>query len=77
MDNSLAMAERAEKNTDGDRPAPFLTLQNIRKSYSGVVALNDFSMEVSRGEVIGKSGHIPDPLLPSGASGAFLHRIDQ
>ena len=35
---------------------PFLTLANIRKVYPGVVALSNFSMSVSPGEVIGLVG---------------------
>ncbi|HQT47003.1 MAG TPA: sugar ABC transporter ATP-binding protein [Acidocella sp.] len=37
-------------------PAPFLTLTEIRKSYTGVQALNGFSMSVAPGEVIGVVG---------------------
>ena len=37
-------------------PEPFLTLSGLRKSYPGVVALADFSMEVRPGEVIGLVG---------------------
>ncbi|RVB79285.1 D-xylose ABC transporter ATP-binding protein, partial [Mesorhizobium sp. M7A.F.Ca.CA.002.04.1.1] len=33
--------------------APFLSLENVRKTYPGVVALDGFSMEVRPGEVIG------------------------
>ncbi|MBZ9676710.1 sugar ABC transporter ATP-binding protein [Mesorhizobium sp. ES1-1] len=36
--------------------APFLTLENVRKTYPGVVALDGFSMEVRPGEVIGLVG---------------------
>ena len=36
--------------------APFLSLADIRKSYAGVQALRGFSMQVSRGEVIGIVG---------------------
>ncbi|MCB1487642.1 MAG: sugar ABC transporter ATP-binding protein, partial [Bauldia sp.] len=35
---------------------PFLTLSGLRKTYPGVVALADFSMEVRPGEVIGLVG---------------------
>ncbi len=35
---------------------PFIRLSNIRKTYPGVVALSDFSMEVRAGEVIGIVG---------------------
>ena len=35
---------------------PFLRLTGIRKSYPGVIALTDFSMEVRPGEVIGIVG---------------------
>ncbi|MBM2710484.1 sugar ABC transporter ATP-binding protein [Mesorhizobium caraganae] len=35
---------------------PFLGLENVRKSYPGVVALDGFSMEVRPGEVIGLVG---------------------
>lgn len=37
-------------------PAPFLTLIDVQKSYTGVQALSGFSMQVSRGEVIGLVG---------------------
>ena len=37
-------------------PAPFLTLTDVRKAYSGVQALSGLSMQVSRGEVIGLVG---------------------
>jgi ribose transport system ATP-binding protein len=37
-------------------PAPFLTLTDVRKSYVGVQALSQFSMQVARGEVIGLVG---------------------
>ena len=36
--------------------APFLRLQGLRKTYPGVVALADFSMDVRPGEVIGLVG---------------------
>ncbi|RUV48183.1 sugar ABC transporter ATP-binding protein [Mesorhizobium sp. M7A.F.Ca.MR.228.00.0.0] len=36
--------------------APFLSLENVRKTYPGVVALDGFSMEVRPGEVIGLVG---------------------
>jgi ribose transport system ATP-binding protein len=36
--------------------APFLTLSDVRKTYTGVVALSGFSMSVARGEVIGIVG---------------------
>ncbi|WP_197030376.1 sugar ABC transporter ATP-binding protein [Phyllobacterium sp. UNC302MFCol5.2] len=36
--------------------APFLSLAGVRKSYPGVVALDNFSMEVAPGEVIGLVG---------------------
>ncbi|MEI9429353.1 sugar ABC transporter ATP-binding protein [Mesorhizobium sp. Cs1299R1N3] len=35
---------------------PFLSLENVRKTYPGVVALDGFSMEVRPGEVIGLVG---------------------
>ena len=35
---------------------PFLVLENIRKTYPGVVALDEFSMDVRPGEVIGLVG---------------------
>ena len=35
---------------------PFLGLENVRKTYPGVVALDGFSMEVRPGEVIGLVG---------------------
>jgi len=35
---------------------PFLRLSGLRKTYPGVVALADFSMEVRPGEVIGLVG---------------------
>jgi ribose transport system ATP-binding protein len=35
---------------------PFLSLENVRKTYPGVVALDRFSMEVRPGEVIGLVG---------------------
>src|SRR3954465_8829658 len=35
---------------------PFLSPENGRKTYPGVVALNDYSMEVRPGEVIGLVG---------------------
>ncbi len=37
-------------------PTPFLTLTGVCKSYTGVQALSEFSMRVSRGEVIGLVG---------------------
>ncbi|TIQ59320.1 MAG: sugar ABC transporter ATP-binding protein, partial [Mesorhizobium sp.] len=36
--------------------APFLSLEGVRKTYPGVVALDGFSMEVRPGEVIGLVG---------------------
>jgi ribose transport system ATP-binding protein len=39
-----------------EAPAPFLTLTDVRKAYSGVQALSGLSMQVSRGEVIGLVG---------------------
>ncbi|TIQ24181.1 MAG: ATP-binding cassette domain-containing protein, partial [Mesorhizobium sp.] len=36
--------------------APFLSLEAVRKTYPGVVALDGFSMEVGPGEVIGLVG---------------------
>ncbi|TIX45060.1 MAG: D-xylose ABC transporter ATP-binding protein, partial [Mesorhizobium sp.] len=36
--------------------APFLSLEGVRKTYPGVVALDGFSMEVRLGEVIGLVG---------------------
>ncbi|WP_292497951.1 ATP-binding cassette domain-containing protein, partial [Mesorhizobium sp.] len=36
--------------------APFLSLEAVRKTYPGVVALDGFSMEVRPGEVIGLVG---------------------
>ncbi|WP_292586596.1 ATP-binding cassette domain-containing protein, partial [Mesorhizobium sp.] len=36
--------------------APFLSLDGVRKTYPGVVALDGFSMEVRPGEVIGLVG---------------------
>ena len=36
--------------------APFLSLESVRKTYPGVVALDGFSMEVRAGEVIGLVG---------------------
>ena len=39
-----------------DLRQPFLSLAGIRKAYPGVVALSDFSMTVSPGEVIGLVG---------------------
>jgi ribose transport system ATP-binding protein len=36
--------------------APFLSLENVRKTYPGVVALDGFSIEVRPGEVIGLVG---------------------
>ena len=35
---------------------PFLSLEGVRKTYPGVVALDGFSMEVRPGEVIGLVG---------------------
>ncbi|MHC2795281.1 hypothetical protein ACVINZ_004293 [Mesorhizobium jarvisii] len=35
---------------------PFLSLESVRKTYPGVVALDGFSMEVRPGEVIGLVG---------------------
>lgn len=46
-----------EPNSSGAQvQAPFLTLTDVRKSYTGVQALSGFSMQVSRGEVIGLVG---------------------
>jgi ribose transport system ATP-binding protein len=39
-----------------DSTEPFLKLSGLRKSYPGVVALSDFSMDVRPGEVIGLVG---------------------
>jgi ribose transport system ATP-binding protein len=36
--------------------APFLALENVRKTYPGVIALDGFSMQVRPGEVIGLVG---------------------
>src|SRR5271168_4351853 len=68
MDDRVVITERAPETTGGDGAAPFLTLRNIRKSYSGVVALKDFSIDVSRGEVIGIVGE-------NGAGKSTLMRI--
>ncbi|TIV91920.1 MAG: D-xylose ABC transporter ATP-binding protein, partial [Mesorhizobium sp.] len=45
----------AMTSTDTTHPdtAPFLSLEAVRKTYPGVVALDRFSMEVRPGEVIG------------------------
>ena len=43
-------------HTEPASAEPFLTLANIRKVYPGVVALSNFSMSVSPGEVIGLVG---------------------
>ncbi|TPW28670.1 sugar ABC transporter ATP-binding protein [Pararhizobium mangrovi] len=42
--------------SDADASAPFLVLSGVKKSYTGVRALNGFSMQVARGEVIGLVG---------------------
>lgn len=41
---------------DSTAGAPFLTLTDVRKSYTSVLALSSFSMTVSAGEVIGIVG---------------------
>jgi ribose transport system ATP-binding protein len=43
-------------HTESASAEPFLTLTNIRKVYPGVVALSNFSMSVSPGEIIGLVG---------------------
>ena len=43
-------------HTEPASAEPFLTLASIRKVYPGVVALSNFSMSVSPGEVIGLVG---------------------
>ncbi len=50
-------ASAPEAALASDHPvAPFLALTGLRKTYPGVVALADFSMEVRPGEVIGLVG---------------------
>jgi ribose transport system ATP-binding protein len=46
----------AVPSSGAERPGPFLRLSGVRKSYPGVVALADFSMDVRPGEVIGLVG---------------------
>lgn len=50
------MARRAAAQIPLTAVEPFLKLSGIRKSYPGVLALADFSMEVRPGEVIGLVG---------------------
>jgi ribose transport system ATP-binding protein len=45
-----------DKPAGAVQAAPFLALQNIRKTYPGVIALDGFSMEVRPGEVVGLAG---------------------
>ena len=51
------MADLDAVATSGaDTGEAFLRLSGLRKSYPGVVALADFSMEIRPGEVIGLVG---------------------
>jgi ribose transport system ATP-binding protein len=50
------MLNVTETHTVNAVPAPFLSLDGIRKTYPGVVALEGFSMEIAPGEVIGLVG---------------------
>jgi ribose transport system ATP-binding protein len=50
------MTAMSAKSTAPPEAAKFLHLERLRKTYPGVVALNDFSMEVQAGEVIGLVG---------------------
>ncbi|NKJ40090.1 sugar ABC transporter ATP-binding protein [Rhizobium sp. SG570] len=50
------MNQRSDTLVSTETTAPFLSLSGIGKTYPGVVALDDFSMDVSPGEVIGLVG---------------------
>ena len=50
------MTAMSAKSTAPPEAVKFLHLERLRKTYPGVVALNDFSMEVQAGEVIGLVG---------------------
>ncbi|HXT05897.1 MAG TPA: sugar ABC transporter ATP-binding protein [Roseiarcus sp.] len=50
------MTKTEDNSSAAQATRPFLTLTDVRKSYVGVQALSGFSMQVSRGEVIGLVG---------------------
>ena len=50
------MNQRSDTLTSTEVTPPFLSLSGIGKTYPGVVALDNFSMDVSPGEVIGLVG---------------------
>jgi len=50
------MNQRSDTSLSTEAAAPFLSLSGIGKTYPGVVALDNFSMEVNPGEVIGLVG---------------------
>jgi ribose transport system ATP-binding protein len=50
------MSVNAASTASSDANEPFLRLNGITKSYPGVTALSDYSMEVRAGEVIGLVG---------------------
>ncbi|MDT0262420.1 ATP-binding cassette domain-containing protein [Jatrophihabitans lederbergiae] len=52
----LVEAPMSGKSAAGPAGAPALGLRNIRKEFGGVVAIQDFSLEVSRGEVVALVG---------------------
>ncbi len=52
----FVMNQRSDNLAPAETTMPFLSLSGIGKTYPGVVALDNFSMDVSAGEVIGLVG---------------------
>ncbi|MDZ7679757.1 MAG: MFS transporter [Acidimicrobiales bacterium] len=55
-DESPRVAARTRSNQDVDADAPVLRAEGLTRSYSGVLAVNDISFDLRRGEILGIIG---------------------